>query len=150
VHSGFDAQSGHLVATRLMTEAARSTAIFAVNDITAIGATGALRDLGIRVGHDVAVVGFNDISIAAHLPTPLTSVRSPLKQMSRDAAALLLGILEHEHARPVRSPTERRLNPQLIVWGSSDVSVDSRSLRVERACVGCWGMMTGGPEPAGG
>lgn len=132
VHSRFDAQSGHLVTTRLMIGSSEPTAIFAVNDITAIGAMGALRDLGIRVGHDVAVVGFNDIGIAADLPTPLTSVRSPLKQMGRQAAGLLLAKLGHEHDGPSTSPVEKRLNPQLIVRESSDVSIDSRSLRVQR------------------
>ena len=128
VHSRFDAQSGHLVATRLMVDSPELTAIFAVNDITAIGAMGALRDLGIRVGHDVAVVGFNDISIAADLPTPLTSVRSPLKQMGREAADLLLQRLTGEHATS-GLVTEKRLQPQLIVRETSDVSLDSRSLR---------------------
>jgi LacI family transcriptional regulator len=129
-HSRFDAQSGHLVATRLMTDPAQPTAIFAVNDMTAIGAMGALRDLGIHVGRDVAVVGFNDISIAADLPTPLTSVRSPLKEMGREAAALLLRRLGHEYVGPSPSPAETRLYPHLIVRESSDVSIDSRSLRV--------------------
>jgi LacI family transcriptional regulator len=130
IHSRFDALSGHLVATRLMTGSPQPTAVFAVNDMTAIGAMGALRDLDIHVGRDVAVVGFNDISIAADLPTPLTSVRSPLKEMGRQAAGLLLRRLEHEHAGS--SPSETRLYPQLIVRESSDVSVDSRSLRAER------------------
>jgi LacI family transcriptional regulator len=132
LHSRFDAQSGHLVATRLLIDSPELTAIFAVNDITAIGAMGALRDVGIRVGHDVAVVGFNDISIAADLPTPLTSVRSPLKQMGREAAGLLLQRLGSELVGSGSSPTERRLHPQLIVRESSDVSIDSRSLRVQQ------------------
>lgn len=133
VHSGFDPQSGHRVATRLMAGGAQPTAIFAVNDMTAIGAMGALRDLGIHVGRDVAVVGFNDISIAADLPTPLTSVRSPLKAMGGAAAELLLDRLGEERIRTRSSPTERRLYPQLIVRESSDVSIDSRYLRVQRS-----------------
>ncbi len=133
VNSRFDAQSGHLVTTRLMSRSPRPTAIFAVNDITAIGAMGALRDLGIRVGHDVAVVGFNDIGIAADLPTPLTSVRSPLEQMGREAAQRLLTKLGREHAGTGASSVELRLHPRLIVRESSDVSVDSRSLRGQHA-----------------
>jgi LacI family transcriptional regulator len=129
VHSRFDAPAGHLAASRLMTGAAPPTAIFAVNDITAIGAMGALRDLGYQAGRDVAVVGFNDITIAADLPTPLTTVRSPLQQMGREAADLLLQRLERGARPEGASPIEIRLPPQLIVRESSDATVNSRSLR---------------------
>ena len=93
---------------------------------------GALRDLGLQVGRDVAVVGFNDITIAADLPTPLSTVRSPLKQMGGKAAGLLLQRLKQGHGLAV-STKEIRLHPQLIVRESSDMSVDSRSLRRENA-----------------
>lgn len=129
VPSSFDAQSGHQVASRLMSVDKPPTAIFAVNDITAIGAMGALRDLGYQVGRDVAVVGFNDITIAADLPTPLTTVRSPLKQMGEEAADLLLHRLQQGGDSPDHSFTESRLAPHLIVRESSDPSVASRSLR---------------------
>lgn len=132
IHSRFDAQSGHLVASQLMTASSPPTAIFAVNDMTAIGAMGALLDLGFQVGRDVAVVGFNDITIAADLPTPLTSVRSPLKEMGRQAADLLLQRLQRGRGPSSPSPKEIRLQPQLIVRESSDMSVDSRSLRRAR------------------
>ncbi|MCP9981389.1 LacI family DNA-binding transcriptional regulator [Actinomadura madurae] len=59
----------------------RPTAIFAVNDFSAIGALGVLRDHGLRPGKDVAVAGYNDTPLAAELPIPLTSVRSPMRQM---------------------------------------------------------------------
>lgn len=98
--------------------------------MTAIGAMGALRDLGYTVGRDVALVGFNDISIAAELPTPLTTVRSPLKEMGRRAAEVLLDRLDH-HSDLAQPLHEVRLSPQLIVRESSDVSVPSRRLRDE-------------------
>lgn len=129
VHSRFDAQSGHQAAIRLMAGRTKPTAIFAVNDMTAIGAMGALRDLGIQVGRDVAIVGYNDISIAADLPTPLTSVRSPLQEMGREAAALLLRQLGREHVGSPQPVGAKMLFPQLIVRESSDVTIDSRSLR---------------------
>jgi LacI family transcriptional regulator len=129
IDSGFDAKSGHLVASQIMTAREPPSAIFAVNDMTAIGAMGALRDLGMQVGRDVAVVGFNDITIAADLPTPLTTVRSRLKEMGHEAASLLLQRLQHRRGPSDSSPKETRLQPQLIVRESSDMSVDSRSLR---------------------
>ncbi len=129
VHSGFDAQSGHAVTRRLMALPQPPTAIFAVNDTTAIGAMGALRDLGHSAGRDVAVVGFNDISIAAELPTPLTTVRSPLHEMGGQAASVLLQRLEQGGAPASAPADEIRLYPQLIVRESSDSSVGSRLLR---------------------
>lgn len=127
IHSRFDAPSGHEAALALLRSTKPPTAIFAVNDITAIGAMGALRDCGMTVGRDVAVVGFNDISIAADLPTPLSTVRSPLHEMGRGAAELLLDRLHSDTAPSLHQ--ELRLPPQLIVRESSDVSVSSRQLR---------------------
>ena len=86
----------------------RPTAIFAVNDTAAIGVMGALRERGLRPGEDVAVVGYNDIPIAADLPVPLTSVHAPMFEMGSEALALLL---DRVQGRPVRS---RRLRPELV------------------------------------
>ncbi|MCW2696991.1 MAG: LacI family DNA-binding transcriptional regulator [Modestobacter sp.] len=123
VHSTFDAEGGYDAAHRLMQDSTAATAIFAVNDMTAIGAIGALRDLGHRPGTDIAVVGFNDISIAGQLPVPLTSVRSPLTQMGAEAARLLVDRLQlsRPEARE-RAPVQLRLAPQLFVRASSDPS----------------------------
>jgi LacI family transcriptional regulator len=129
IHSRFDAESGHLATRQLMSDHPQPTAIFAVNDITAIGAMGALRDLGYTAGRDVAVVGFNDISIAADLPLPLTSVRSPLKEMGREAVRLVLEHL-HESRRGLEAGSvELRLQPHLVVRESSDPTIDTRGLR---------------------
>lgn len=66
-----------------------------------------------RVGEDLAVVGYNDISIARDLPVPLTTVASPLNSMGRTAARLLLDILEGKQARSIKLP------PSLVVRGST-------------------------------
>ena len=75
---------------------------------------GALRERGLRPGKDVAVVGYNDIPIAADLPVPLTSVHLPLMfEMGSEALALLL---DRVQGRPVRS---RRLRPELVARAST-------------------------------
>ncbi|MGZ4663298.1 MAG: substrate-binding domain-containing protein, partial [Arthrobacter sp.] len=89
------------------------TALFAVNDFAAIGAMGALRSHGLTVGDDVAVVGFNDTSLAAELPIPLSSVRSPMLDIGRMAVQLLKRVLDGEIVKPVR------LEPDLCVRESS-------------------------------
>jgi LacI family transcriptional regulator len=90
VSSSFDTGTGRLAADRLLSLRPMPTAIFAVNDFTAIGVMGALRHRGLQVGRDVALVGYNDIPIAAQLTVPLTSVRSPLGEMGRRSVELLL------------------------------------------------------------
>ena len=114
-----DAAGGHAAAVRLLDERPRVTAIFAVNDFTAIGAMGAIRDLGMRVGEDVALVGYNDIGIAGELPVPLTSVRSSAVEMGQAATRALLGKLSGQEVSSVR------LAPQLVVRQSSDPTVVS-------------------------
>ena len=69
------------------------TAIFAVDDLTAVGAMGAVRAAGKELREDVALIGYNDLDLAANLPIPLTSVRSDLMAMGRlSVEALLQGI----------------------------------------------------------
>jgi DNA-binding LacI/PurR family transcriptional regulator len=75
------------------------TAIFAASDVQAIGILQAARELGRRVPEDVAVIGFDDIEMAAALE--LTTVRQPLLQTGARGADLLLAALESGDDRPV-------------------------------------------------
>ena len=84
----------------------RPTAVFAVNDNTAIGALSALEKLGLSVPKDVSLVGYNDIPIVSRLPTPLTSVRVPFDQIAAAALDLLASGPTGEHERiRVATPT---------------------------------------------
>lgn len=114
VWSGFDTSGGREAAEKILqTVSPRPTAIFAVNDFAAIGAMGALRSHGVQVGRDVGLVGFNDTSLAAQLPIPLSSVHSPMNEIGRKAVELLQGVLRGEKVDPVR------LRPTLCVRESS-------------------------------
>ena len=68
----------------------RPTALFCVNDLVALGALRTLRRQGVSVPDDVAVVGYDDVTFAAELATPLTSVRQPTHELGARAADLLL------------------------------------------------------------
>ena len=81
MHSPFDVTGGRQATETLLSRSQTPTAIFAVNDFNAIGALGAIRDAGRVPGEEIAVVGFNDVPLAAELPIPLTTVRSPMHQM---------------------------------------------------------------------
>ncbi|WP_028230554.1 LacI family DNA-binding transcriptional regulator [Paraburkholderia mimosarum] len=65
-------------------------AIFAVSDTLAVGVVNGLRGVGRRVPHDVAVVGFDDIALAAQIDPPLTTIAQPMRELGETAARLLL------------------------------------------------------------
>jgi LacI family transcriptional regulator len=111
--SPFDAEGGRRAAEALLALDPRPTALYAVNDFAAIGAMGTIRAAGLRVGEDVSVVGYNDVSIAADLPVSLTTVRSPMREMGRAAAAAVIKLIEGGTAR------SRRLAPTLVERASS-------------------------------
>jgi DNA-binding LacI/PurR family transcriptional regulator len=110
-------QLGYRVTKRLLERNERFTALFAFNDISAIGAIGALRDADLDVPEDVSVVGFDDIQSAEFQNPRLTTVRQPLKKMGTIAAETLLRRI----ARPDDDsyPRELVVEPEFIVRESS-------------------------------
>jgi len=103
------ASGGAQVINRLL-EAGRELprAIVCANDQTALGVMSALRKHGIAVPSQVAVTGFDDIPLARHLRTSLTTVRQPIKQLGTTAFDVLYSMLNREHlpARDIVLPTE--------------------------------------------
>ncbi|MBL4813298.1 MAG: LacI family DNA-binding transcriptional regulator [Rhodobacteraceae bacterium] len=88
--SSFGIEAGARAAKQLLGLDTRPTAIFAVNDNTAIGAVSALGEMGLSIPDDISVVGYNDIPIVSKLPVPLTSVHVPFDQIAVEAMDLLL------------------------------------------------------------
>jgi len=113
VHSGLDSIGGHFAADRMLDGPAPPTAMFAVNDFAAIGAAGAIRNHGLRVGADVSLIGFNNIALTDELHVPLTSIESHAFDMGRDAVQLLTDVLA---GRPA---VQRRTEPFLVVREST-------------------------------
>jgi len=106
VRSTFGIDSGAEAAETLMRLSPPPTAIFAVNDNTAIGALSTLQRLELSVPGDVSLVGYNDVPIVSRLPTPLTSVRVPFDQIASAALDLLTRGPDGEHDRiRVAAPT---------------------------------------------
>ena len=91
------------------------TAIFAYNDMSAIGAIRALQEQGIRVPQDVSVLGFDDIPGAAFYSPSLTTVRQPLNRMGEVAAETLLNRLEGRK----EYPSDIAIEPELVVREST-------------------------------
>src|SRR5437660_899298 len=117
VESGYTEEGGARAAARLMALDERPTAIFAVTDMTAVGAFGAARRMGLRVPEDLAIVGYNDIPLASRMMPALTTVHVPIHDFGAVAARLLLDQIE------TGEPSRRRVifNPELIVRGSTVV-----------------------------
>jgi LacI family transcriptional regulator len=90
----------------------RFTAVFAANDLMALGAVAALEDAGLSIPHDVSVAGFDDIMLAARVHPSLTTVHQPAYDIGRTAAAQLLQYVHRgevppasRHILPVRLRT---------------------------------------------
>lgn len=113
VETGFEVIGGKRGAAQLLSLRRPPTAIFAVNDLSAIGVLGELRGRGLRPGHDVAVVGYNDLPLSAELSVPLTTLRGPLDEMGRRAVETLLDLLA---GRRVKSTL---LRPELQIRQST-------------------------------
>lgn len=91
------------------------TAVFAYNDISAIGCIRAFQEAGLRVPEDISLVGFDDIAIASFSIPTLTTVRQPLLRMGRMAAETLLNRIQD----PSSLLEDIRVEPELVVRRSS-------------------------------
>jgi LacI family transcriptional regulator len=83
---------GHGAMERLLSRKTRPTAVLASNDMTAIGALGAIHESGLRVPEDISIVGFDDIQISAFTQPALTTVRLSRDEIARVAFRALYGI----------------------------------------------------------
>lgn len=119
-------EPGTQVTRKLLGTGLSFTAIFAFNDITAIGAILALREAGLRVPADVSVLGFDDVLAASISNPPLTTVRQPLRAMGRAAAATLIQIIRGDY--PDSFPASIKVRPELVVREST-ARVSSGALR---------------------
>jgi DNA-binding LacI/PurR family transcriptional regulator len=100
---GYSTQDdGYAGMKRLLALKKRPTAVFARNDFTAMGAICAVRDAGLSIPDDVAIVGFDNVPLAAYTAPPLTTVDQPTKEQGREAARLLLERIEGDRARERR------------------------------------------------
>jgi LacI family transcriptional regulator len=108
---------GYKVTRKLLREKEPFTALFAFNDISAIGAIRALREAGLQVPEDVSVVGFDDIQSAGFQIPPLTTVRQPLRRMGEVAADTLLRRISSPE--PDAPPKILKVEPGLVVRDST-------------------------------
>lgn len=110
-------ETGYLATGKLLGSGQAFTALFAFNDISAIGAIRALREAGLKVPEDVSVIGVDDIHAAAFHNPALTTIRQPLHQMGKLAAEHLLNRIANGSG--VAFPEMVTVEPELIVRQST-------------------------------
>ena len=108
-------EEGGYEATRTLLAATTLTAVFAANDLSALGVMHAIVESGRRVPDHVSVVGFDDLRLAAHTTPPLTTVHQPAFEIAQRATQLLLDLAGGRDV-PQRL---HLLEPGLVVRGST-------------------------------
>jgi LacI family transcriptional regulator len=106
---------GYPCAKELLARKKNFTALFAYNDLSAIGAIWAFREAGLRVPEDISVVGFDDVPLAVFSEPALTTIRQPLRRMGQTAAKTLISRIEEE----AEFEPEIVIEPELVVRAST-------------------------------
>jgi DNA-binding LacI/PurR family transcriptional regulator len=109
---------GHEAMQRILASGARPTAVLASNDLTAIGAMGAIAEAGLRVPEDISVVGYDDIQLSAFTMPPLTTVSLPRAEIANAAFHALLHAKLSDAPIPVRGE-EHVVLPKLVTRKST-------------------------------
>ncbi len=100
----YDQEAARTAALSLLDSPRRPTAVFAANDLSAIGIIDVARELGLDVPTDLSVVGFDDVLEASRMSPPLTTVRQPMRRLGAAAANLLVALMSGEE------PAERHIS----------------------------------------
>jgi len=114
-YGGMHEQNGYDSMDSLLRENMIPDAIFAVNDPVAIGAFQRIREAGLRIPDDIAIVGFSNNKITSLLDPQLTTVDQPCFEMGRKSAEIIINIIEDK----VHEPITLVLDAKLIVRGST-------------------------------
>ena len=113
-NDSFSPMVGYPLVRELLARTTDFTALYAYNDLSAIGAIRAIRERGLRVPEDISVVGFDDIHSAAFQNPSLTTIRQPLREMGMRAARILV-----DRLRGKEDPGRVSVKPELIVREST-------------------------------
>ncbi|WP_340400167.1 LacI family DNA-binding transcriptional regulator [Paenibacillus sp. FSL H8-0079] len=113
--SAADLSSAKKEALLLLGEIDHPTGLFCCNDIQAIGALQAAKELGLRVPEDVSIIGFDNTILASVTSPPLTTVAQPIEDLGHRAVDLLIEELKDER----KEPQKIVLKPELVIRDSA-------------------------------
>jgi len=116
LHGDFELASGYALASDLLANQVGFTALFASNDLMAIGAMRRLQEAGVRVPEDVSIVGFDDVDMASVVSPGLTTVRQDMLGIGRASAELLIDAVEAGSTEGIQSIG---LPVELVIRGST-------------------------------
>jgi LacI family transcriptional regulator len=112
-NAGSPIQEGEKAALQMRDEMPNATAVQAFNDLLAIGAANTFLNQGIRIPHDLSVIGFGNILTSEFFRVPLTTVRQPNLRLGVAAMDSMMKLLRGER------PESKRLTAELIVRAST-------------------------------
>ena len=119
----FSEASGYEAGKRIVQAAERPHAVFAANDMMALGCLYAFNEAGVRVPGDIALAGFDDIPLARFVHPTLTTMRVSITELGGQAMSRLLDAIDSDGTRAGPSST---LVPELIVRASSATGREER------------------------
>lgn len=112
----FTPESGYVQMKNLLeTRSHIPSAVFVASDVVAIGALAAIHEKGLRIPHDIAVVGFDDVPLAKYLTPPLTTIHIPIRSMAQIAFSMIIKLVNQQ------TPDDNQifLDAELIIRQSS-------------------------------
>jgi DNA-binding LacI/PurR family transcriptional regulator len=121
-------QIGYPYAKELLARKKPFTALFAYNDLSAIGAIWAFQEAGLGVPGDISVVGFDDVPLAMFSKPQLTTIRQPLQQMGQIAAKTLIDQIEQK----AEFQPEIVIEPELVIRASTGPAPNASSRGIKR------------------
>ena len=116
IHGSYTFKHGYEAATELLRSNDAPTAFFAANNRIVLGACKGIMDCGLQIPEDVSIVGFDDFETATMLPSPLTVIRQPLRDMALNAVDILLSRMDKTNNTPCMT---RMLKTEFILRNST-------------------------------
>jgi LacI family transcriptional regulator len=115
VHSDFTSEGGFNAFQKLLTLDSKPTAIFASNDLMAIGGICAANQAGVKIPQDLSVIGYDDIALASFSTPPLTTIAQPKYQIGQLTAKTLVERISNPDSQVRRT----MLTPELVIRQST-------------------------------
>lgn len=119
VNGALTEEEGITLSRSILNDGNRPSAIVCYSDFVAFGVMKAIREIGLSIPDDIAVVGFDDVRMSSCLEVPLTTIRSPKEELGRQAMQLLVDKLNNDHAP---SKTEKRVLDVALVPRESSLA----------------------------
>jgi DNA-binding LacI/PurR family transcriptional regulator len=122
-YGNFREESGYEAMTQVLALAEQPTAMFVACDLVAFGAMEAIKEQGLAIPGDIAVVGFDDVRLANYVDPPLTTVHLPAYEQGQRAADLLIRLINREEIEE----TQVLLETKLVIRESCGAKLQSAS-----------------------